>query len=58
MQKEVDLQEIGQLAGKAPSKDPKCTLDVATSIHEDFLQQNGFSEYDVLCPLAKTILGR
>merc|ERR1712050_13597 len=31
------------------------TLEVAKIIREDFLQQNGFTEYDFMCPLAKTI---
>merc|ERR1711963_99875 len=35
--------------------DQKCTLEVAKIIREDFLQQNGFVDYDCLCPLAKTI---
>jgi len=56
LQKEDDLQEIVQLVGKdSLSEDQKCTLDVAKIIREDFLQQNGFSEYDFMCPLAKTI---
>merc|ERR1712226_1222087 len=56
LQKEDDLQEIVQLVGKdSLSDDQKCTLDVAKIIREDFLQQNGFSEYDFMCPLAKTI---
>merc|ERR1712056_144427 len=41
LQKEDDLQEIVQL--------------VAKIIREDFLQQNGFTDYDFMCPLAKTI---
>merc|ERR1712223_2308548 len=56
LQKEDDLQEIVQLAGKdSLSEDQKCTLEVAKIIREDFLQQNGFTEYDFMCPLAKTI---
>merc|ERR1712139_277079 len=56
LQKEDDLQEIVQLVGKdSLSEDQKCTLEVAKIIREDFLQQNGFSEYDFLCPIAKTI---
>merc|ERR1719478_1878943 len=55
LQKEDDLQEIVQLVGKdSLSEDQKCTLDIAKIIREDFLQQNGFSEYDFRCPLAKT----
>merc|ERR1712014_280099 len=37
------------------SEDQKCTLEVAKIIREDFLQQNGYSAYDFMCPLAKTI---
>jgi len=56
LQKEDDLQEIVQLVGKdSLSEDQKCTLEVAKIIREDFLQQNGFTEYDFFCPLAKTI---
>merc|ERR1712227_752948 len=56
LQKEDDLQEIVQLVGKdSLSEDQKCTLDIAKIIREDFLQQNGFSDYDFMCPLAKTI---
>merc|ERR1711870_142647 len=56
LQKEDDLQEIMQLVGKdSLSEDQKCTLEVAKIIREDFLQQNGFTEYDFMCPLAKTI---
>jgi len=56
LQKEDDLQEIVQLVGKdSLSEDQKCTLEVAKVIREDFLQQNGFTEYDYMCPLAKTI---
>merc|ERR1719321_1692434 len=53
---EDDLQEIVQLVGKdSLSEDQKCTLEVAKIVREDFLQQNGFTEYDFMCPLAKTI---
>merc|ERR1711879_830609 len=56
LQKEDDLQEIAQLVGKdSLSEDQKVTLEVARIIREDFLQQNGFTEYDFFCPLAKTI---
>merc|ERR1711953_1563106 len=56
LQKEDDLQEIVQLVGNdSLSEDQKCTLEVAKIIREDFLQQNGFTEYDFMCPLAKTI---
>merc|ERR1712071_93731 len=56
LQKEDDLQEIVQLVGKdSLSEDQKCTLEVAKIIREDFLQQNGFTEHDYTCTLAKTV---
>merc|ERR1719310_2140121 len=56
LQMEDELQEIVQLVGKdSLSEDQKCTLETARIIREDFLQQNGFSDYDFMCPLAKTI---
>merc|ERR1712024_396228 len=56
LQEEEDLAEIVQLVGKGSlSEDQKCTLEVAKIIREDFLQQNGFTDYDFMCPLAKTI---
>jgi len=56
LQKEDALTEIVQLVGKdSLSEDQKCTLEVARIIREDFLQQNGFSEYDYRCPIIKTI---
>lgn len=56
LQKEDDLTEIVQLVGKdSLSEDQKCTLEIAKLVREDFLQQNGFSEYDYRCPLKKTI---
>lgn len=32
----------------------KITLDVAALLKDDFLQQNGYSDYDQYCPLWKT----
>ena len=56
LQTEDDLQEIVQLVGKdSLSEDQKCTLEVARIIREDFLQQNGYSDYDFMCPLNKTV---
>jgi vacuolar-type H+-ATPase catalytic subunit A/Vma1 len=50
-----DLDQVVQLVGKSALGDSdKITLDVATIIKEDFLQQNGYSEYDQFCPLWKT----
>ena len=54
LQMEDDLQEIVQLVGRdSLSEDQKCTLEMAKIIREDFLQQNGFTDYDFMCPLAK-----
>merc|ERR1719327_1936779 len=56
LQQEDDLQEIVQLVGKdSLSEDQKCTLEVAKIVREDFLQQNGFTDYDFMCPLAKPL---
>lgn len=55
MQKEEDLAEIVQLVGKsALGEDDKVTLEVARMLKDDFLQQNGMSEYDRYCPFYKT----
>lgn len=51
LQKEDELAEIVQLVGKSALGEPdKVTLDVARLIKDDFLQQNGISEYDRYCP--------
>lgn len=50
-----DLDQVVQLVGKSALGDPdKITLDVATLLKDDFLQQNGYSDYDQFCPLWKT----
>lgn len=50
-----DLDQVVQLVGKSALGDSdKITLDVATLLKEDFLQQNGYSDYDQFCPLWKT----
>ncbi|KIM58705.1 hypothetical protein SCLCIDRAFT_16715 [Scleroderma citrinum Foug A] len=55
LQKEEDLAEIVQLVGKsALGENDKITLDVARMLKDDFLQQNGMSEYDRYCPFYKT----
>merc|ERR1719389_939658 len=56
LQQEDELTEIVQLVGKdSLSEDQKVTLEVAKIIREDFLQQNGFTDYDFKCPIIKTI---
>ena len=55
LQKEEDLAEIVQLVGKsALGENDKITLEVARMLKDDFLQQNGISEYDRYCPFYKT----
>ncbi|KAL2888700.1 V-type proton ATPase catalytic subunit A [Ceratocystis lukuohia] len=50
-----ELDQVVQLVGKSALSDPdKITLDIAALIKEDFLQQNGYSDYDQFCPLWKT----
>lgn len=50
-----ELEQVVQLVGKSALSDSdKITLDVATLIKEDFLQQNGYSSYDAFCPIWKT----
>lgn len=50
-----DLDQVVQLVGKSALGDSdKITLDIATLLKEDFLQQNGYSDYDQFCPLWKT----
>eukprot|EP01071_Lankesteria_metandrocarpae_P003248 Lankesteria_metandrocarpae@DN2845_c0_g1_i1.p1 len=56
LQQEKDLSEIVQLVGKdSLSEDQKLIMEVAKIIREDFLQQNAFSDYDYMSPLAKTV---
>eukprot|EP00923_Selenidium_pygospionis_P014037 GHVN01024184.1.p1 GENE.GHVN01024184.1~~GHVN01024184.1.p1 ORF type:complete len:609 (+),score=84.95 GHVN01024184.1:137-1963(+) len=56
LQQETELQDIVQLVGKdSLSEDQKLAMEVAKIIREDFLQQNAFSDYDFMCPLAKTV---
>ncbi|KAK7735634.1 H(+)-transporting V1 sector ATPase subunit A [Cytospora paraplurivora] len=50
-----ELDQVVQLVGKSALSDPdKITLDLASLIKEDFLQQNGYSDYDQFCPIWKT----
>jgi V-type H+-transporting ATPase subunit A len=56
LQKDKDLAEIVQLVGKsALGEGDKITLEVARMLKDDFLQQNGISEYDRYCPFFKTV---
>jgi len=55
LQDEEELTEIVQLVGKdSISETDKIILEVAKLIREDFLAQNGFSDYDKFCPFYKT----
>jgi len=56
LQSDDDLTEIVQLVGKdSLGESEKITLDVAKLIKDDFLQQNGFTSYDRMCPFWKTV---
>ncbi|KAJ3370261.1 H(+)-transporting V1 sector ATPase subunit A [Allomyces arbusculus] len=56
LQMEEDLSEIVQLVGKsALAETDKITLEIAKIIKDDFLQQNGYSDYDRYCPFYKTV---
>ena len=53
---EDDLSEIVQLVGKSSlAESDKVVLETAKLIKDDFLQQNGYSEYDQFCPFYKTV---
>ena len=55
LSKSEELDQVVQLVGKAALGDSdKITLDVASLLKDDFLQQNGYSDYDQFCPLWKT----
>ncbi|KAL7316499.1 H(+)-transporting V1 sector ATPase subunit A [Mucor circinelloides] len=55
LQLEENLSEIVQLVGKSGlNETDKITLEVAQIIKDDFLQQNGYSNYDRYCPFFKT----
>ncbi|KAK5071172.1 H(+)-transporting V1 sector ATPase subunit A [Lithohypha guttulata] len=50
-----ELDQVVQLVGKSALGDSdKIVLDVAAMLKDDFLQQNGYSDYDQFCPLWKT----
>lgn len=50
-----ELDQVVQLVGKSALGDSdKITLDVAALLKDDFLQQNGYSDYDQFCPMWKT----
>ncbi|KAG8530620.1 H(+)-transporting V1 sector ATPase subunit A [Bacidia gigantensis] len=50
-----DLDQVVQLVGKSALSDSdKIILEVTAMLKDDFLQQNGYSDYDQFCPLWKT----
>jgi len=56
LQNEEDLSEIVQLVGKSSlGETDKICLEIAKLIKDDFLQQNGFTDYDRVCPFYKTV---
>lgn len=51
----AELDQVVQLVGRSGLGDEdKLVLDITRIIKEDFLQQNGYSDYDQFCPLWKT----
>jgi V-type H+-transporting ATPase subunit A len=55
LEKATELDVVVQVAGRAGlGEQDRLTLDMARIIKEDFLQQNGYSDYDQFCPLWKT----
>jgi len=56
LQTEDDLTEIVQLVGKdSLAESDKLILEVAKILRDDYLAQNGFSEYDKTCPFYKCV---
>lgn len=56
LQEEEDLSEIVQLVGKGSlAEADKITLETAKLIKDDFLQQNGYTQFDRYCPFYKTV---
>jgi V-type H+-transporting ATPase subunit A len=56
LQEEDELMEIVQLVGRdSLAEQDKLKLDVARIIREDYLQQDGYTEYDNTCPFYKTV---
>ncbi|PKS10797.1 hypothetical protein jhhlp_002554 [Lomentospora prolificans] len=50
-----ELDQVVQLVGRSGLNDEdKLVLDITRIIKDDFLQQNGYSDYDQFCPLWKT----
>ncbi|XP_051158776.1 V-type proton ATPase catalytic subunit A-like isoform X2 [Leptopilina boulardi] len=55
LQEEEELNDILHLVGSASLSDiDKLILEISKIIKEDFLQQNGYSQYDQFCPFYKT----
>ena len=51
-----NLSEIVQLVGKESlSEDQKVVMDLAEIIVDDFLYQNAFTDYDITCPIVKSV---
>ena len=53
---EDDLTEIVQLVGKdSLAEGDKLILEVAKILRDDYLAQNGFSDWDKTCPFYKCV---
>jgi V-type H+-transporting ATPase subunit A len=56
LQTEDDLTEIVQLVGKdSLAESDKLILEVAKILRDDYLAQNGFSDWDKTCPFYKCV---
>ncbi|KAI5149308.1 V-type H+-transporting ATPase subunit A [Enteropsectra breve] len=56
MQCSKEIEELIQLVGTGSlSERDLLVMDMARIIREEFLQQNGYSEYDNYCPFSKTV---
>ena len=56
LQTEADLTEIVQLVGKdSLAEGDKLILEVAKILRDDYLAQNGFSDWDKTCPFYKCV---
>lgn len=57
LQKDEELDEVVKLVGRMSlGEADKLILDISKVIKEDFLQQNGYSEYDNFCSFEKTCI--
>lgn len=51
----VNSSSFSSLYQSSLAESDKITLDIAKLLKDDFLQQNGYSNYDRYCPFYKTV---